>query len=205
VLTGLLEPTSIAPPQSRSELAREERSTLVETAKDRWNDELENAVRWVQRTDWTGVREGIEGAVTRVLGSERTGTEFKVDELGSATKAQSSQTSASVKSGVHDAAEAIKHSGGTIDAARVAVRDAVSKGFEMGKEAAGKAQAAVGLATEKMESKAQSSTLSHSSAVERALHERYQKSDPLSKKVEEVLEERYKPIGKRDNSVLRGV
>jgi len=59
----------LPPPQSRAELAREERSTLLEAAKDRWNDEVENAVRWVQRTDWNEVREGMEGAVSRLLGS----------------------------------------------------------------------------------------------------------------------------------------
>lgn len=289
VLHGLLEPTPVPPPQSRADLARKERSTLVETAKDRWNDELENAVRLVQRTDWTQMREGMEGAIARLLGSglqksregieeaekaagpkvqevvdrstdvvkrakdqaavdinegaammirgaERAGTDVqagaskiatvakakandfttfaedqageakvKSNELGHAAKAETDRVVADTKSRAHNAADAIKHSGGTIDAARGAVRDAVHKGIEMGKEAVGKAQAAVGLAAEKMESKAQSSALSHSSAVEKALHERYQKPDALDQKVEEALKERYKPIDKRDNTVLRGV
>jgi len=69
VLTSLLEPSPIPPPQSRAELARAERSSLTETLKDRWNDEIENAVRRVQRTDWNEVREGMEGAVARLWGS----------------------------------------------------------------------------------------------------------------------------------------
>ena len=113
--------------------------------------------------------------------------------------------SANAKAGAHDAAESVKHSGGTIDAARGAVRDAVSMGIEKGKEAIGKAQAAVGLATEKIESKGQSAGLSHSSAVEKALHERYQQPTFHEKSVEEALAERYTPIEVKDNTRLRGV
>jgi len=267
VLNGLLEPTPLPPPQSRAELAREERSTVVETAKDRWNAEIENAVRWVQRTDWNEVREGMEGAVSRLLGTglekSREGIEdaekkagpkvqealdrskaaaregadqaaagidraaaaavsgaekavastkdqlrqagAKTAEYGDAAKANSDRVMADAKSGAQDAAQNVRHPGGTVDAARGAVRDAVSKGIEKGKEVLGHAQAAVGLATDKLESKAQSATLSHSSAVEKALHERYEKPDGLNKSAEEVLEERYKPIDARDNTVLRGV
>jgi len=288
VLNSLLDPTPLPPPQTRAELTREERSTLVETAKDRWNDEVENAVRWVQRTDWNDVREGMEGAVARLLGgglqksregieqaereaapkvqeavdrskaaarkgadqaavavdkaadatiagAERVGAEVKegasriassaktktekaVDsskeqlgrageksgELRDAAKASTDRVAANAKSGAQDAAESLR-SGGTVDAVRGVVRDTFSKGIEKGKEAIGKASAAIGLAEEKLESKAQYSTLSHSKAVEKALHERYEKPDPLNKTVEETLEERYKPIQKRDNTVLRGV
>jgi MICOS complex subunit MIC12 len=278
VLTNLLEPSPIPPPQSRAELAREERSSLTETLKDRWNGEVENAVRRVQRTDWGEVREGMEGAVARLFGSglqksregidevekqaapkvqeaidrsraaaqkgaseaaagidraaaatiseaERVSAQAKegvskiasaskekidkagerIGEIGSSAKAKSGGAAADAKSGAHNATAAIRHPGGTIDAARGALRDTFSKGIEKGKEAIGKAQAAVGLAAEKMESKAQAATLSHSSAVEKALHERYEKPSPLDKTVEETLEERYKPIDERDNTVLRGV
>jgi altered-inheritance-of-mitochondria protein 5 len=267
VLNGLLEPVPLPPPQSRAELAREERSTLVETAKDRWNAEVENAVRWIQRTDWNEVREGMEGAVARLLGTglekSREGIEeveknygptvqeavdrskatarkgadqaaagidraaaatvsgvekgvastkeqlrqagAKSAEYGDAVKAKTDRVVTDARSGSQGAAQTLRHPGGTVDAARGAVRDAVSKGIEKGKEVLGQAQAAVGLATDKLESKAQSAGLSHSSAVEKALHERYEKPDGLNKSVEEVLEERYKPIDARDNTVLRGV
>ncbi|TVY23737.1 hypothetical protein LHYA1_G006710 [Lachnellula hyalina] len=287
VLTSLLDPTPLPPPQTRAELAREERSTLVEAAKDRWNNEIENAVRWVQRTDWTGVREGMEGSLSRLLGgglqksregieevekaagpqvqeavdrskaaakkaagqaavgidsaaaatisgAERVGaevkegasklaastktkteqvvgsskeqlrsTEEKSGEILDAAKAKSGRVATNAKSAAQDAAESVR-SGGTVDAVRGAVRETFSKGVEKGKEAIGKASAAIGLAEERLESKTQYATLSHSSAVEKALHERYEKPAPLKKTPEEVLEERYKPIEKRDNTVLRG-
>jgi altered-inheritance-of-mitochondria protein 5 len=273
VLNSLLEPAPLPPPQSRAELAREERSTLIETAKDRWNEEVENAVRWVQRTDWGEMREGMESAVSRLLGSglqksregieeaekqatpkvqeavdrskaaarkgadeaaagidraaaatiagaERAGAEAKTGaskiagsakeqwdrasgkttEIKDSAKAKTDKAVADAKTGAQEVADSIKQSGGTVDAARGALRDAVHKGIEKGKDMIGKAEAAVGLATERVESKAQSSTLSHSSAVEKALHERYEKEDPLKKSVEEALEERYKPIDTRDLS-----
>ncbi|CZR60360.1 uncharacterized protein PAC_10256 [Phialocephala subalpina] len=263
VLEGLLDPTPLPPPQTRAELAREERSTVVETAKDRWNAEVENAIRWVQRTDWSEVREGAERTVSRLLGTgleksredieeverkagpkvqeavdrskaaakqaadqaaagidraaaatiagaDRVGARAKVQadkagvkiaEARDAASAKASQVVADTKSGAQDA---VKHSGGNVDAARGALRDAVSKGIEMGKDAVGKAQAAIGLAEEKFESKAQSSALSHSGSVEKALHERYESPKGL-KSPEEAWEERYTPIDKRDNTVLRGV
>jgi MICOS complex subunit MIC12 len=278
VLISLLEPAPIPPPQIRAELAREERSSLTETLKDRWNDEVENAVRRVQRTDWNEVREGMEGAVARLFGSglqksregieeaekqaapkvqeavdrskasakkgadeaaagidraaaatiaraERAGAQVKegaskiaaaakenlnqvgdkTGEIPSSAKAKTDRLAAGAKTDAQDAADAVRHPGGTIDAARGALRDTFNKGIEKGREAIGKAQAAVGLATEKMEAKAQAATLSHSSAVEKALHERYEKPSPLDKTVEETLAERYKPIEERDNTVLRGV
>ena len=130
-------------------------------------------------------------------------TGVKTSEYRDAAKAKADRTVADAKSGAHDAADSIRSSGGTVDAARGALRDVVSKGIEKGKEAIGRAQAAVGLAGDK--SKTQSASPSDSSAVEKALHERYEKPDGLNKTVEETLEERYKPIDSRDNSVLKGV
>lgn len=255
---------------------------MVEAAKDRWNEEIENAVRWVQRKDWNGVREGMEDTVSRLLGggleksregieeaekqagpkvqeavdrskaaarkgadqaavgidraaattvagAERAGAELKEGaskvaaasktkaqeaavsskkelrsageksaELRDAAKAKAERVAADAKVGAQDAAESVRN-GGTVDAVRGVVRDTFTKGIEKGKEAIGKASAAIGLAEQKLESKSQSS------AVEKALSERYEKPDPLKKTVEEALEERYKPIEKRDNTVLRGV
>jgi len=248
VLQGLLEPSPLPPPRSRAELAREERSTLVETAKDRWNDEIENAVRWVQKTDWNEVREGVEGAVTRLFdgpaqrsreiiegGEDEARSKIQeaigasnsasrgaigqisagIDEAIAATTAAAENAGTALKhsasrtvesTGInHDAAASSKHSsGGTVDAAREAVRHAISKGIEKGKDAFDKAQAAVGMASEKIESRVQSTSLGHVSAVEKALHERYEKKD-TPKTVEEALEERYKPIDARDNTTLRGL
>lgn len=230
VLVSLLEPSPIPPPQSRAELAREERSSLTETLKDRWNEEVENAVRRVHRTDWSEVREGMEGAVARLFGSglqkSRGGIEEGEKQVGPKVQEAIDRSKAAAKKGADQAAVGVDRvaastiSGaeqvgaqakeaasniGTVDAARGALRDTFSKGVEKSKEVIGKAQAAVGLAAEKMESKTQAATLSHSSAVEKALHERYEKPDSLNKSVEETLEERYKSIDARDNTVLRGV
>jgi altered-inheritance-of-mitochondria protein 5 len=289
VLNSLLEPASLPPPQSRAELAREERSTLVETAKDKWNEEMENAVRWVHRTDWSEVREGMEGAVSRFLGTglqksresieeaenkagpkvehavdrsktaaskdaeqaaasidragasmitgvKKSGAEAKkssskiadamksktdsavastrtklhqagvrIDEYEDAVKVKADRTVADAKTAAHNTVDAIQNRGGTVNVTRGVVRDANSKGIEKGKEALGKAQAMVGSATDEIESKVQPSSLSHSSAVEKTLKERYEKPNGLNKSVEDALAERYEPIDTRDNTVLRGV
>lgn len=286
LLNGILEPTPLPPPQSRAELAREERSSLVETAKDRWNSEVEHAVRYVQRTDWAEVSEGMQGAVARLLGgglqksregieevekqagprvqeavdkskaaanrgldeaaaginkaaakttagAEKLGAEIKegasrasvatkegaskasaatkeqlhqagvkAHEARDVTAAETHRLAANARTGAHDAAESIKHSGGTIDAARGVVRDIVQKGVEKGKEAIGMAQAAVGLATEKIESKA--AGLGPESDVEKALRQRYERPK-IEKTVEQALVERYTPIDAKDNTKLRGV
>jgi altered-inheritance-of-mitochondria protein 5 len=233
---------------------------------------VENAVRWVQRTDWNEVREGIEDSVSRLLGrglqksregieevekqagpkvqeaierSRETGRHsidaaaVGIDRAASAAisgvekagfeakesarrvvasaKGQLQQTgakaadyrdvaiaradkaAADTKAGAQDAAEAIRRSGGTVDAARSAVRGAISKGIEKGREALGITQNGVGLGKENLESKEQLSSLSSTSAVEKALQERYQRRP--EKSVEDALAERYKPIDARDNTV----
>lgn len=276
VLNTLCEPEPILPPQSRAELAREERSTLTETAKDRWNEEVENAVRWVQRKDWNEVRESLEGSVARLLGgglqksrdgideaeklagpkvqeaidrsraagksgvdaaaagidraaataisgvekasdeakksARRVATSSKeqLQQTGSkaadsrdAARASTYKAAVDAKTSAHDAADAIRSSGGTVDAARSAVRGVISKGIEKGREVLGKAQDTIDLVEEKLGSKPQPPALNTLSAVEKALQERYEKRP--EKTVEEALAERYKPIGAKDNTVLRGV
>ncbi|KAF4628079.1 hypothetical protein G7Y89_g10066 [Cudoniella acicularis] len=217
VLNGLLEPTPLPPPQTRAELAREERSTIAEAAKDRWNAEVENAsekstegIEQAERAAGPKVQEAVDrskaaegvnkAAAATIAGAQKSGAE--TSKIATAAKAKAEEAATNSNAGAHDA---IRKSGGTVDAARGAVRDAVSKGIEKGKEAIGKAHAAIGLAEERIESKSQASALSHSSAVEKALHERYENPDSLNKSVEETLEERYKPIDARDNTSLRGV
>ncbi|KAK1504724.1 hypothetical protein CTAM01_04031 [Colletotrichum tamarilloi] len=69
VLSSLLEPQiRIPPPLTRAEQAVKDRETLLTSAKDRWNREVENAVRWAQRTDWGEVREGLESGAARFWG-----------------------------------------------------------------------------------------------------------------------------------------
>jgi altered-inheritance-of-mitochondria protein 5 len=290
LLNSLIDPTPAQSP-FHAELARQLRSNFTESVKDRWNDEVENAVRWVQTTDWNGVREGMEGAVARLLGlglqKSREGIEevekqagpkvqeavdrskaaarkdaeqaaAGVDRAAAATIGGAERASGAMKSGLdkvgakaHDVAPSTKASAkkaaadakagmdnavistrsavnrgieksheaadkaqtevqstgaGTVDAARGALRNVVSRGIEKGKEVIGKAQEAVGLATEKVQSVSQEKTSSlQESDVEKALRARYETPKEFDKSAEEVLEERYRPINQRDNTVLRGV
>ncbi|OCL03613.1 hypothetical protein AOQ84DRAFT_392158 [Glonium stellatum] len=66
VLTNIMEPRPEPPPPT----ARIARAGMVETAKDRWNGEVEGLVRRVQGFDWRKAREDLEdkmkGAWTNV-------------------------------------------------------------------------------------------------------------------------------------------
>ncbi|OIW28906.1 hypothetical protein CONLIGDRAFT_633100 [Coniochaeta ligniaria NRRL 30616] len=42
---------------------------LIDTAKSRWNSEIEAAVRWAQTKDWDEVREDAEGVLARLWGT----------------------------------------------------------------------------------------------------------------------------------------
>ncbi|KAH8893165.1 hypothetical protein GQ53DRAFT_805414 [Thozetella sp. PMI_491] len=169
------------PPLTRAELAAQQRANFVETAKDRWNAEIENAVRWAQTKDWEEVRESAEGAVSRVLGL-----------------ASASDAATQVRSGTQATNEA---AGSVTDGAK----GLLAKGVE-------KAKVTVGLAEQKAE-KAKEETKKgvaallkdDGSTVQKALDQRYKKSDAMEKSVAEVLSERYKPIDARDNTRLRGL
>ncbi|RAL65425.1 hypothetical protein DID88_000992 [Monilinia fructigena] len=136
VLTSLLEKQPIPPPKSRSELAREERSTLIEAAKDRWNAEIEN-----------GNLKDAEAKIPSYPEIER-------------------------------------KAGGTVDAARGSIRNAVSRGIEAGRDIAQKAGAAVGIAEQKVEEKValvSGSGKSTDSGVERALRGRFEGPSQLER------------------------
>ncbi|KAI9811611.1 MAG: hypothetical protein M1827_005360 [Pycnora praestabilis] len=63
-LNAIVEPLPILPPPP----IRIERTDMVETAKDKWNQEIEGAVKWAQGLDWRRVREGMESRVAGVWG-----------------------------------------------------------------------------------------------------------------------------------------
>ncbi|KAM0335839.1 hypothetical protein ACHAQA_000889 [Verticillium albo-atrum] len=65
VLDSFLEPVVPSPPPTRHEIEAARRANLVDTAKDRWNAEVEGAVAYLQRTDWDDVRVGLEDAASR--------------------------------------------------------------------------------------------------------------------------------------------
>ena len=62
ILNNLVEPQPPLPPPT----GREVRAGLWETAKDRWNAELEKDVRKLHNVDWNGVRERMEEGVSAV-------------------------------------------------------------------------------------------------------------------------------------------
>ncbi|RMY79920.1 hypothetical protein D0864_08878, partial [Hortaea werneckii] len=62
ILQNTVEPQPAQPPP----VSREVRGGLWDTAKDRWNAELENNVRKLQTTDWNAVRYRLEENVSSV-------------------------------------------------------------------------------------------------------------------------------------------
>lgn len=62
LVDNVVDPQPLPPPPTN----REVRAGLLETAKDRWNAELEREVRMVQRVDWRQVwgrmEEGVSSA-----------------------------------------------------------------------------------------------------------------------------------------------
>ncbi|GAB1743791.1 hypothetical protein NU219Hw_g710t1 [Hortaea werneckii] len=62
ILQNTVDPQPALPPP----VSREVRGGLWDTAKDRWNAELENNVRKLQTTDWNAVRYRLEENVSSV-------------------------------------------------------------------------------------------------------------------------------------------
>ncbi len=52
-------------------MARLRRAGFIETAKDRWNAEVEGALRVVQNLDWLTLAADVEAAVGRLWGAVR--------------------------------------------------------------------------------------------------------------------------------------
>ncbi|ORY08917.1 hypothetical protein BCR34DRAFT_626007 [Clohesyomyces aquaticus] len=69
VLTNIVDPQPPAP----EPVAREVPVGLAEMAKDRWNRELEGAVRRIYNTDWRRVREETEDKVGGIIQKLREG------------------------------------------------------------------------------------------------------------------------------------
>ncbi|CCC10133.1 hypothetical protein SMACR_02711 [Sordaria macrospora] len=239
-------------PPPRSELVERERHRFVESAKDKWNNEIENAVRWAQTTDWSVVRESAEDAVAGLFGITIDRSEYAAEKAKEAARIaaermryaaeESKETgkimareahvrseemrrraaetarlwSQEAKEGIHAAegvahriADEVRHDAEVV---RGVVNSAVDKAVEKGRhgiekveEAVGLGKAAVRLAEDKLEAAADRKLL-HVSDIDRALQERYTKSEDVMKKsVREVLAERYIPMDKRDNTRLRSL
>ncbi|POR33634.1 MICOS complex subunit MIC12 [Tolypocladium paradoxum] len=239
-LQSLVDPIPQPLPPSRSEVAAARRAASIEVAKDRWNEEVENAVRWVQHTDWDEVREGLEARVAwlwaKATGGsvgepERGGGKLEplAREANSTVEETGSSVAASAKGAFDRAKERRERFESTIEdkalearlagrrgAARVeseakekaaetqgAIASALEKGRGKAQEMAGKVKSAVGMAEDEAAAAASGKALS---PVEKALQQRYEKPEAkVNRTVAEVLKERYTPMDKRDNTVLRGL
>ncbi|KAF9882369.1 hypothetical protein CkaCkLH20_00405 [Colletotrichum karsti] len=236
VLDTLLEPqVRIPPPLTRSEQAVKDRENLLETAKDRWNREVENAVRWAQRTDWGEVREGLESSAARlwggaidktaeagdkaapiakevVEGAKQKGAilakeegESLRSEAKSAWERAREKTLAADEAARAKAAEVRKAADAKAAEVKAVVGDIVEKGKQQGEAIVVKAQQAVGVVEDKVSVKQDGKVLPAGSPVQKALHQRYEKPSGLTKTVKEVLAERYQKVDERDNTQLRGL
>ncbi|KAI0407656.1 hypothetical protein F4802DRAFT_552796 [Xylaria palmicola] len=208
LLSSIVDPLPPALPPTRAERAAAERANLTEAAKDRWNAEIEHAVRWLQSKDWTGVREDVETAVARLwargLGEAQEGAavarEVKQDAAeksnGVAAAAKSAYADAKAR-GAHLASSTEKKAEEKAGDVKGAVVGAIGKGIERGKEVLGKAKSAVAGIEEK--------ATPALSPVEKALQQRYEKPSGLNQTVDEVLAARYVPIDRKDNSNLKAL
>ncbi|KAI2624925.1 hypothetical protein GGR54DRAFT_637823 [Hypoxylon sp. NC1633] len=190
LLSSIIDPLPPVLPPTRAEVAAAERANLVERAKDRWNAEVEGAVRWAQNKDWDEVREGVETAVSRLwvrtFGDAQAQAdlerriEARVRDAGATAREQVGGTVAALRAG---GSEAAAKTGEKAEEAKSSVFSAIGKGFE-------KARSAVVGVAEKGESKA-GEVAQTLSPEEKALTQRYQGSTGLDRSTEEVLAARY--------------
>ncbi|GAP83130.2 hypothetical protein SAMD00023353_0401300 [Rosellinia necatrix] len=207
LLSGVVDPLPPVFPPSRAERAAAERAHFAEAAKDRWNAEVEGAVRWAQAKDWTEVREGVETAVgrlwARAMGEAHEAAGNAEVKSDSSSSSSSSSVVAAAKSAYADAQVKSAELASKVDRkaeekaeeAKGTVMGVLGKGIEKGKEVLGKAKSAVAVVEEK--------TGPATSPVEEALQQRYEKPNGLEQTVEEVLAARYAPIGQHDNAKLK--
>ncbi|KAI0538180.1 hypothetical protein GGR58DRAFT_501486 [Xylaria digitata] len=197
LLSGVVDPLPPVLPPTRAERAAAERASFTETVKDRWNSEVEHAVRWAQTKDWTEVREGVETAVSRLwargLGESQEGSE-KSDSVAAAAKsayADSKARSTELASKTEKKAEE------KAEVAKSTVLGAIGKGIEKGQGFFGKSKSTAGGAEEKVNAK--------ESPVEKALQQRYEKPSGLDQTVEEALAARYAKADQKGNTNLKAL
>lgn len=147
-----------------------------------------------------GVGEALREARDALAGEVKAVVSRGVEEAGEAATKAAEETKAAVAKGVEETKTAVSR--GVEE-----TKGVVSKGVEKARDLAERAKAAVYLAEQKAETRADAKLL-HVSDIERALQERYDsaaREERMKRSVEEVLRERYTPIGERDNSRLRGL
>ncbi|KAH6609674.1 hypothetical protein Trco_003020 [Trichoderma cornu-damae] len=231
MMQHLIDPIPRPLPPTRSEVAAAQREAAVEVAKQRWNSEVENAVRWVQHTDWDEVREGMEGRVA-YLWAKATGQ--SVEDVERARRAlepvkrTQSKAGGEIAAATRGASDRAKDTAERVDMsaenraldARLRSRKAteetaaeakgivnatLDKGREKAKEIVDKAKTAAGFADAQVGEATGGKAKSRPSPVQQALSQRYEKPSADTRTAAEILQERYIAMDKRDNTVLRGL
>lgn len=240
-IQSLIDPIPQPLPPTRSEVAAEQRAAKLEVFKDKWNQEVGGAVRWVQNTDWDEVRDGLEAQAGslwnkafgetpsqsaeeagKVIKSAAARAEDQAGSIASSARGAFDRAKSSARS-TEEAAESkilearlktkeqARRAGDEVAEAAEDTKSTISSLLERGKDTAsalvGRAKSAVGYAGDKVERAIDGETVTAGMGdVKKALHQRYEKSTGVdTRSVEEVLRDRYKPMDKRDNTVLRGL
>ncbi|KAI1207248.1 uncharacterized protein F4807DRAFT_436335 [Annulohypoxylon truncatum] len=193
LVSSIIDPLPPALPPTRSEIAASERARFTEKAKDRWNAEIEGAVRWAQSKNWDEVREDAEAALARIWAKAFSEAQEQVEKNQGKTDAAESKLSqgkektasvaAATKNAFTDAkakgSEVATKTGEKAEETRGSIFGAIASGFS-------KAKSAVVGSSEKIEDAS-----SQLSAEEKTLNQRYQKTAGLDRSKEEVLAARY--------------
>ncbi|PFH62721.1 hypothetical protein XA68_12149 [Ophiocordyceps unilateralis] len=262
---------TITSPDDNARQWQEPRSktiSLGQLAKDRWNHEIERAVRWAHNTDWAAIEDGLERRIAMLWaehGKDRLAEgEVKAKEVLDRAKETGAQAAAKVDDGARRAAaraedetrraatrvqdEAKRAMANVQDEARrvearaedearraatrvqdeakramtnaqdearrveagakdkaVEARGVLTAALDRVKSAVGWAGAGAEAAAAAVAAVAEEQTVP-SNPVEKALRQRFEKNGAgMERAAEEVLRERYLPLGERDNTVLRGL
>jgi hypothetical protein len=148
-------------------------------------------------------RQGVEAA--RVAAIQET------EDLGRPSKVKFAKTTAAVAASAANAlgeakadmARATQVRQAKIEEAKAAGRGAIASSTEEEKEVVDAAKKAAALGDE-FEAKADAKPTPMSD-VEKALDQRFKKSDTMNRSIPDVLAERYQSLGQRDNTRLRGI
>lgn len=180
---------------------------FFDKAKDRWNTEIEGAVRWAANKDWVAAREDAEVTASR-LWARASGGETPSDTAQRAGAAVTGKAAAAAASAKGAAAQAPATVGDKASEAKEAAASFWERGLNKGKEIAGQAKAGLSKAEEKAQDVVRGvAKKTGETDIEKVLQQRYeQKPDAsLNKSPEELLEERYRPMVEQDNTKLRGL
>lgn len=180
---------------------------FFDKAKDRWNAEIEGAVRWAANKDWIAAREDAETAASR-LWARASGGEAPADTAQRAGATVTDKAAAAATSAKGAAAQARAATGDKAVEAKEAATSIWARGFKKGKEIADQAKAGLAKAEEKAQDVVRGAAKkTGESDIEKVLQQRYERKpvESLSKSPEELLAERYRPMVEQDNTKLRGL